>query len=195
MARKKKKTNLLSIKDANIKVSTLPTNLNPPHYENGNIPLYCVTINGEILKTPRGNLIYHENERGIRELAAELEYMDELRIESISIYSLCCTQVDLYNNENNSLSRETIEWGLLNDSVLRSCAGPEIVDQMKYLKIVQDFLNAHQIQYPHFPQIPLEDRENLWGGNFGFETSSEENFIKLVDFIEKEVNAVSPSAT
>lgn len=139
--------------------------------------LYMVTIDKKVLRTPQGQPIVHENYNAIRELVAELEFSDVLDVHRISLYNLLCTQVDGIRS-GISINKEDLFYALLNDPVLRTCAGPEVVEQMKYLNIIEEYLNEYNFDYPHLPQVQLEDRSWL-----SVDKKVEENFDKIVDHV------------
>jgi hypothetical protein len=129
--------------------------------------MYCVTLNGEILRTPKGTPILHESERAMRELAAEQDYSDELSVGKISLFNLCCTQIEFIEGKSDTRSGcvekcvLSLPHAVLNDLVIRTCAGPEVLDQMKYLAIVEQYLKEQGIAFPHLPQIYLDDDSGL----------------------------------
>ncbi|MBT3751364.1 MAG: ATP-binding protein [Bacteroidetes bacterium] len=119
--------------------------------------LYVVSIDNELLKTPKGKSIASPNEQAMRELAAELDYSDELVIERISLYNLLCTQLDFPVDLDGHISFDAMTIFLLNDPVLRTCAGPEAVDQLKYFHTVINYLERFELPYPSLPQIEFTD--------------------------------------
>lgn len=139
--------------------------------------LYMVTIDKKVLRTPEGKPIVHDNYNALRELVAELEFCDILDVRKISLYNLFCTQIDGVRSGVN-IKRDNIFYALLNDPVLRTCAGPEVVEQMKYLTIIEEYLNGYNLNYPHLPQVQLEDPSWL-----STDKEAELNFERLVDHI------------
>jgi hypothetical protein len=144
---------------------------------NSSEELYMVTIDRKVLRTPEGQPIVHENYNALRELVAELEFCDILDVHKISLYNLFCTQIDGVLSGVN-IKRENIFYALLNDPVLRTCAGPEVIEQMKYLNIIEEYLNGYSLNYPHLPQVQLEDRSWL-----STDKEIEANFERIVDHI------------
>jgi len=180
----KKKIKNLAMAD--IQVCVLPEETEGEGLPPFNKSLYCVTIDGEMLTTPMGNKIVHEDERAIRELAAELEMADRLDVTKISLYNLYSTQLDFVDNERQEFSEEFVGHTLLNDPVLRPCAGPEVVDQMKYLRIITGYFKKNELTYPDFPQIPLD---NTWLSMLS--AKGLEDFEKLVRFVHSRIKKLN----
>ena len=76
----------------------------------------------------------------MKELAAELDYSDELDVHRISLYNLLCTQIDFMSGDSFVLTKQEMDSALLNDPALQVCAGPERIDQLKYLHIIEGYL-------------------------------------------------------
>lgn len=114
--------------------------------------LFCVIIDKEVLRTPNGVPIIHEDPRALNELAAELEYSDVLDVEKISLYNLCSSQIDFIERDSSETPLEQVHLSLLNDPLFRLCAGPEIVDQLKFYQPVEAYLASYGIAFPHLPQ-------------------------------------------
>jgi len=174
---KKKKSTVPSknIAAADVNVEFLPDQYNIEIGGEDPKELFCVIVNGEILRTPKGKLIINQDPRPLRELAAELDFIDKLDVHKISLYNLCCTQVD-FIEEGVNWNREEIDLAVLNDPILRTCAGPEVAEQFKYLHVVADYLAKHKIRYPMLPQCPLEDHS--W-----FDMEGDININKITDHV------------
>ena len=142
---------------------------------------YIITIDGEVLLTPKGNPIAHSNAKALRELAAELDYSNELDIGKISIYNLACTEIDFPVELTEILKPNKIEKILLNDPVLKTCAGPEQVEQLKYFHSIEDYLKKHELQYPSLPQVELRDYS-------GFSKGETTNIRGIVDLIQMKLS-------
>lgn len=182
-----------SIKNADIYVGVLPSEYYPEGVTSESINLYCVYIDNEVLRTPNGAPIYHKNDQPIRELTAELEYMDYLDVHKVSLYSLCCSQLDYVEKNPGSIDKKDLRESLLNDYALQTCAGPEVIDQMKYMQVIVNFLKEYGIKYPNLPQIPLgeaglemagisESNNELDSELAAFYTlEGDKNFDRLVD--------------
>ncbi len=78
--------------------------------------------------------------------------------------------------ESEVITPEDLDRALLNDPALATCAGPEAIDQMRYLRIIEDYLEQFDIRYPHLPQFALEDHS--WLQSLG--PGADENFNRLV---------------
>jgi chaperone required for assembly of F1-ATPase len=168
-----------NLSKADIRVGKLPEDMHVEMILANENPLFCVTIDGEYLRTPNGVLIAHEDERAIRELAAEIDFLDQLDVTNISLYNLCSTKIDFVDPGKEEFTRDSLVLPLLGDSVLMPCAGPEYVDQMKYLQIVVDYLEENNIKYPNLPQIPIFD---------GMEEFIDENIINGIQPLAEFVN-------
>jgi len=176
---KKKEKNTapsISIADADVYVELLPKQYFGDIQGAGDSKFYCVLMNGEALRTPKGKLIINQDPRPLRELAAELDFSDKLDVHKISLFNLCCTQFDFVNEERPSWSRDEIDGLVLNDPILKTCAGPEVAEQFKYLHVIDSYLNGYNITYPMLPQVPLEDHS--W-----FDDAGETNINRLIDYV------------
>jgi hypothetical protein len=137
-------------------------------YEEAGIPkenqkLFVVSIEKEVLKTPKGKTIATTNRQAANELAAEIDFSNELDVERISLYNMVCTQIDFSDDLGERFSFEAMTLLLLNDPVLRTCAGPEVVEQLKYFHTVENYLERFQLVYPSLPQRPFEDaNDSYW---------------------------------
>ena len=149
----------------------------------GENELFVISIDEEVLKTPKGIPIASTNKQAMRELAAELDYSDELNIGKISLYNLLCTQLDFSVDLEQFISFDSMVLFLLNDPVLRTCAGPESVEQLKYLQTVISYLDGLDITYPSLPQIHFSDpNDEHW---------VTPEFKKLVNHIRSEIKNLS----
>lgn len=175
--------NSQDISDSEIYVQQITLNEFPDIYDSSNTDqLFGITIDGEILKTPNENPLVHKNERFLRGIVTELDFTDELDVSKISLYNLACTQIDFMSDgmpKPLQCEKEKFDIWFLNDVVLRSCAGPEVDEQMKYLDILVKYLNRHNIEYPHLPQTVLI--EECSKEYFEEHKQEAENFEKLVD--------------
>jgi hypothetical protein len=73
----------------------------------------------------------------------------------ISSYALLATQRQLEADADYVFVTQFGKWLLL-DPMLRSCAGPEIIDQMARWQPVLTYLTDRGLRMPSFPQIPSE---------------------------------------
>jgi hypothetical protein len=76
----------------------------------------------------------------------------------ISSYALLATQRQLEATADHVFVTQFGKWLLL-DPVLRSCAGPEVTDQMARWQPLLTYLAERGLQMPSFPQIPIEYNE------------------------------------
>ena len=165
------------ISDANIYVEKASSDILLEINKNSGDEVLIVNVGNDVLRTPKGYPITHSNPRALRELAAELDYSDELDVGQISLYNLLCTQIDFIEKNPSILTRQELDLALLNDPVLRTCAGPEVVEQMKYFHVVEKYLKKHNMDYPNMPQVPMQD--HVWLSKVG----GEDNFNKIIDHI------------
>lgn len=149
----------------------------------GENELFVVSIDGGDLKTPKGIPIASSNKQAMRELAAELDYSDELNIGKISLYNLLCTQLDFPVDLEEFITFDSMVLFLLNDPVLRTCAGPEVRDQLKYLQTVISYLDDLDISYPSLPQVHFSDPKD--------ESWVTPEFEKLVNHVRSEIKNLS----
>ena len=143
-ANRKKRKN---ISKANIEVTELPLDMYPEEYDKITDKLYGLLIDDEILRTPNDHPIYCENERAMVELSSELEFTNQLKVDEINLYSLCCTQIDF--EKEWDFTKGAIKDFLYEDIIFQPCAGPEVIDQMKYYRAIVSFLSNKGIQYPY----------------------------------------------
>jgi hypothetical protein len=172
---------MTDISQAEIRVESIPVELRSELGKSSVENSYVVTIGGQVLRTPAGRLITHHDVRAMRELAAELEYTDDLNVTQISLFNLLATQVDFIETSSHEVPRDDVDQWLLRDPVLKICAGPEMVDQLKYLHVVVSYLKYHGIVCPSLPQCPLQDHS-------AFSEETEENFNLLVSHIHAELS-------
>lgn len=151
-----KKTRSRNIKNSEIRTVQLPLEDFPQNADLTSDVLHALTIDNEYLRSPKGLLLCHKNRQILREMESELEFMDKLSPEELSLYSLWSTLVDF----SIPLAEEPYEYEwfrelLLNDPALRTAAGPEQITQLRFLHLVESFLNRYGLRNPRFPQIPL----------------------------------------
>lgn len=185
---KKKNKNIAK---AEIRVQALPNDLRNEIGAKDGTELYGVTIDDIFLRTPENTLIAHEDIRAMRELAAELDYSDEVDAAKINLYGLYSTKIEFVDKGRQEFDVDFLTWILLNDPVFKPCAGPEFVDQMKYLKLVVDYIESNGLEYLNLPQIPIEE-ESLreWLG----EERAKEFLIRLrplLEFVQSSIQKLS----
>ena len=186
MSRKKSSTKK-NIAQAEILVQELPLELRDEINGSSALEIFGITIDDDFVRTPHGALIAHEDYRAMRELAAELEYSDELDATKISLYGLISTKIEFVDKNRQDFSNEMLTYLLLNDPVFKPCAGPEVVEQMKYLGAVVDYIRGNGFEYPNLPQIPI-DHEALkeWFGDDGVPDFIND-FQPLVEFVQNSI--------
>lgn len=173
-----------NISKSNVLVKEAPEEIYRDFEDNiGGNKLFVILIDFEVLKTPKGIPIASTNKQSMRELAAELDYSDELNIGKISLYNLLCTQLDFPVDLEEFITFDSMALFLLNDPVLRTCAGPEIVEQLKYLQTVVNYLEEFNIPYPSLPQVHFSDSDvRHW---------LTPDFKKLVKHVRSEIKNLS----
>jgi hypothetical protein len=72
------------------------------------------------------------------------------------------------------------------DNIIRRCAGPELIDQMRRWRPVLDWLEKHEVSLPNHPQTVIESTEEK-----DVFTTPED--IKFVDFISDQFTQLSNS--
>ena len=92
---------------------------------------------GEPWRTPAGALIAHPSASLIDLLVNEAGSAAGFTLESLSAFSLFCTMRDFVEKE--SREKASCRELALSDPTLRTCAGPEAVDQLAILRPVQRF--------------------------------------------------------
>ncbi len=114
-----------SIKGADIRVVELPAEYYPDQVKPENDKLNCIFINQEILKTPQGRPITHQQRSPLRELVSELRFVDSLESNDLSLYSLCSRQIDSVDDTQEILTQDYFSKKLLNDSLLAAITDRE----------------------------------------------------------------------
>jgi chaperone required for assembly of F1-ATPase len=171
------KSKIRNIAELEVDVSELPKGMHSKSLSTYNGPLYCIRIDEKILKTPMGNPIVHEDLHAMEELQAEIDSLDELDVQALSLLNLLCTQIDFVEKDRQEFTEKLLREALWNDPVLQPLTGPEVLDQLKYLGLVKDFLIKHELEYPNLPQISFEYSTEFLDGNHKFE--------KLIDFVKR----------
>ena len=99
----------------------------------GNNGYYFISGGAQKLKTPRGKIVKSRNSRLLTLIADELNTKKILDPGEFSYYSIFSTEADIIIKKsfNKDFIRNFEENIILNDPVLKSCAGPEIAYQMK----------------------------------------------------------------
>ena len=148
-------------------------------------------MDGNPLKTPKGNQIEHQNQKLIERIKTELETTGDLDVGILSLYSLLCSELDFYSKERKTFYKNQIACTLYGEITLRTCAGPEFGEQFECLQILEDYFKSigfekgdSGIYHPCLPQVDCPMISD-W--------LESKNGQKLVDVITKEINSFSKS--
>ena len=175
-------------------------------YPEENKGKYYISIgkSNDLLSTPGGNLIESHNEALIENLVYELQKNAEVIInkdnalegfplETVSIYSLLCTQIDFWNDPNRHISLEDAINIIENDPIAHLSAGPEQVDQMHQWRSVTIILEENGISWGLLQSIGGDKKEveklaNIIMSDFNNSRSSEKSaFIQLNHIMQSPV--------
>ncbi|WP_242157321.1 hypothetical protein [Aestuariivivens sediminis] len=153
---------------------------------------YVLIKDEKNMLTPAGNLIKHHNRRLIEHIMFELECEIELDITQLSTYTLYSAMVDLLQgncHQGNLFTIENFRTGILNDPVLKACAGPEKIQQFKKWADLFSDLELLGLDYPDIVQIPDIDTIEDWIKGNGKEY--EDSIDKIVNHYYAEFNLLS----
>jgi len=108
----------------------------------------------ELLKTPKGSIVFHHNEDFIKHIQSELEEFITISTEngalleeylgSVNSYSLYAGLKD-FSLDNTQYTVEQVTNELMGDPILHPNAGPEIAEQYRAWRPVFDWLNKEGI--------------------------------------------------
>jgi len=163
-----------SIHNSDIYVSAAPNNVLEEIGAKTNSDLKIIMLDGSVLRSPSGKPIAHHSHRALTELAAELDYSDELDATKICLYGLFCTYTDFIQESNYHLSNNILRTAIFNDPVLRSCAGPEVIEQLKYMSVVINDIEQKGLEYPSLAQSVYFEEKDFQDGKQG------ENVLRIV---------------
>ena len=134
---------------------------------------HVVTLgrSGELLCTPNGNLIQSENEQLIENLVFDLQKHLEVSLqennsltgaplEKVSLYSLVCTQIDFWSEQNKTIEIDEMIQMLVADPVANISPGPEQIDQIHQWRSILKALDEKGISF-HDIQYFVEDRSEM----------------------------------
>ena len=142
---------------------------------------YILIKDEDKMLTPGGNVIQHHNPRLIEHIIFELECESELDISNLSTYTLFSGLEDVVKGKSLNgplFSEKDFRSGIINDPVLRICAGPEKIQQRKKWHDLFSDLELLDIDYPNIIQIPdLEEIENWIEGRGKEYASSIDKFV------------------
>ena len=136
------------------------------------------------MKTSKGTIIESSNYNLINTICDELNTMSKLDDSSFSYFSIYSIQYDWIPDHFN-LFIDELENMILGDITLKSCAGPEIVEQMAKWTHLNDFLGSQNLEHPNYLQVPDVSAVKEWVySNSDTENNSyienHQNIIKLM---------------
>ena len=142
-----------------------------PDFKEGN---FVVTFgrSDELLCTPNGTVIRSENEQLIENLVFDLQKYSEVQsqknnslsgapLETVSLYSLVCTEIDFWSDRNKSIEIEEIEQMLWTDSIANISPGPERVDQLHQWRSVIKILEENDIEFHNIQYFIEDDKSQM----------------------------------
>ena len=149
---------------------------------------YGLYMDGELLTSPSGILVTANNPRGLRLMAAELDFADVLDVSGINLYGLYSTEKEFVEAGQSCMGDE-LSCALSRDVVLALCSGPEVRYQWEYYPLVIDFLEANNLKHPCCTQMPSPyGKRNIWSEN-----EWEVNAQGIADFVESQLLLFTPS--
>ena len=173
------------IKGAEIRVIELPAEYHP----DGRVPetgkLNGISVNKQILKTPGGNPIKHEQRKPLRELASELQFIETLDGNGISLYSLYSRQIDSVGNAQEIFTPDYFSKKLMNDALLAAITDAEFNEKA--------LAKWHSMWYlVQQKSIPSEDISEILHGKAG--VAFDENLLnqeqkRVIDQLSKSIHA------
>jgi hypothetical protein len=114
---------------------------------------YIITDSNEKLKTSMGTIVESSNYDLINTICDELNTMSELDDSNFSFYSIYSIEKD-WIPENFNLFLDDVENMILADLTLKTCAGPERIDQMAKWSHLNQFLEKEGLKHPQYIQVP-----------------------------------------
>jgi len=149
---------------------------------------YGVYMDGDLLVTPVGLPVTSKNQRGLRLMAAELDFADVLDVTGINLYGMYSTEKEFVVAGRSCMGDE-LSCALASDAVLTLCSGPEARCQWEYYPLVIDFLESNRLKHPCCTQMPSPDGHcNMWS-----EDAWDANTRGIVDFIDSQLMLFTPS--
>jgi len=145
---------------------------------------YSIFDNNKKLKTPKGNYTISKNERLLSLISDELNTKKILDPAEFSYYSIYCIEHDILDDFFPDFINN-LENMLLGDVTLKSCAGPEVVEQMQKWTHLLSFLNDEGIKHPHYIQIFDVEEIKQWVHDSG--ANSIKNHKKLVKVMKSKI--------
>ena len=144
-------------------------------------------MDGALLTTPAGIPVTAKNPRGLRLMAAELDFADVLDVTSVCLYGMFSTEKEFV--VTGSCMGDDLACALSSDVILTLCSGPEARCQWEYYPLVIDFLVANDLKHPCCTQMPSPNGErSIWS-----EDAWDANAQGIADFIESQLLLFTPS--
>jgi chaperone required for assembly of F1-ATPase len=148
---------------------------------------YGVYMDGVLLTTPAGNPVTAKNPRGLRLVAAELDFADVLDVSGINLYGMYSTEKEFVVAGRSCMGDELL-CALASDALLTLCSGPEARYQWAYYSPVVEFLDANGLKHPCYTQMPLPNgRRDMWS-----EDAWEANVQGIADFVDSQLLLFTP---
>jgi hypothetical protein len=159
-----------------------------------------ISINGDPLVTPKGNILQHESAELIKQVRYELEAEEYIDEDYFGLYSILSVLIDDVNN-NEFIVWDKFWHGLTHDPVLATCAGPEVAFQFSRYGSLMKYLEEHKLHHPFLPQVDCEAMDDFIGepdnldSSYGkFNATLKEDLLKLSN-IQRTVVLHSKSLT
>jgi len=149
---------------------------------------YGVYMDGKLLTTPNCIPVTANQPRGLRLMAAELDFADVLDVTAITCYGMYSTEKEFVVAGRSCMGDE-LACALSRDAVLTLCSGPEARYQWQYYSLVVEFLEANNLKHPCYTQMPSPDgKRDMWS-----EDAWETNMQGIVAFVESQLLLFAPS--
>ena len=145
-------------------------------------------MDSKLLTTPSGFPVIAKNPRGLRLMAAELDFADVLDVTSVNLYGMYSTEKEFVEMGRSCMGDE-LTGALSNDAILTLCSGPEARYQWEYYPLIIDFLGANNLKHPCCTQMPTPDgKRDMWS-----EYEWVTNMKGIDDFVESQLLMFTPS--
>ena len=139
---------------------------------------YLLLKDGEEMCTPAGNSVKYHNRSLVEHIAFELECETSLDLSQLSTYTLYSAMVDMVQShpkEEYLISRDVFRSMIINDPVLRACAGPESIQQRRKWGDLFEDLELLGMKYPDIIQSPITEEIEEWIESNG------ENYVESIN--------------
>jgi hypothetical protein len=144
--------------------------------------VFGVYMDGKLLTTPAGIPVTGKNPRGLRLMAAELDFADVLDVTCINLYGMYSTEKE-FVEDGRSCMGDDLSCALASDVILTLSSGPEARYQWEYYSLIVDFLATNGLKHPCCTQMPSPDeKRNIWS-----EDAWEANAHGIADFVESQL--------